>query len=117
MALLLRMNMVAKFCAVWLVVLSALPFTAPFSTFDTAGLFAVRHTDDVIGTLPIQASPTDHDDALALERSDFLRQSRLCALVVVASSDTAPVLTLLPPSVAPTALSLDDPPLRTILRL
>jgi hypothetical protein len=109
--------MVAKFCAVWLVVLSALPFTAPFSTFDTADLFGARHTGDVIGTPSIQASATDHNDALALERSDFLRQSRLCALVVVASNDTAPVLTLLLPSVVPTTFSLDHPPLKTILRL
>ena len=108
--------MLAKFCAAWLVVLSALPFTAPFSTFDTADLFSARHTGDVIGTLPIQALTTDHNDALALKRSDFLRQSRLYALAVVASSDTAPVLTLFLPSV-PTTFSLDHPPLKTILRL
>jgi hypothetical protein len=34
---------VAKLCAFWLVVLVAIPFAAPFSTFDTADFFSGSH--------------------------------------------------------------------------
>jgi hypothetical protein len=117
MALLLSRHIAAKLWALWFVVLSALPFTAPFSTFDAADLLSGRDTDNVIGTLAVQTCPTDNDNALTLERWDFIRQSRLCARVVVASLDAAPVLARLAPSVAPISINPNPPALQRILRL
>jgi hypothetical protein len=111
--------MVAKLCAALLVALCILPNTAPFRTLVSADSLTGRHTDAVIGTLTTHTSVTDpdDDDALVLERSHVLLQSRLCALMAVASCDAAVVIGLFRPALAPATPTLSFSPLKTVLRL
>jgi hypothetical protein len=108
---------VAKLCAALLVALCILPSTAPFSTDGPASV--PLNTNAVIGTLANHASAMDPDDndALMLERSHFLRQPRLFALMVVASCSAAAVSFRLRPAVAPTSFLPNCSSLKTILRL
>ena len=111
--------MVARLVATFLLVLCILPVTAPFSTVDSTHPLGGQSPVTTIAPAATHASvaDSDDDDALVLERSTFLKHSRLCANMVVGFCDTVIVSALFLPSVAPPILSLDSPPLNTILRL
>ena len=109
--------MIARLSAAFLLVLCILPTTAPFSTDGPADSLGHGSADTTIGVLtPLASVGNPDDDAFARERSDFLRQSRLSALVV-ASCDVAVVQAPFIRESPPTQFILDSPTLRTILRV
>jgi hypothetical protein len=74
--------------SVLLVVLCMLPNTAPFSSIASATYSTARDTDvrvDQDGRVPPLAV-TDNADAMALERSTFLDESRVCSSGLVPST-------------------------------
>jgi hypothetical protein len=75
-------NRVARLSAILLVVLCILPFTAPFSAISGPGpsdlLTTVTHDPAAQS-----AGSGESTDAVALKRSNFLRQAKGCALAVV----------------------------------
>jgi hypothetical protein len=111
--------MVPKLLAALLVVLCVLPVTAPFATVGPSSSLAGHETVATIGTLSAHTSVTDSDDddALAIERATFLRESRLCAEVAVSFFETAFSRAPFVTPGAPHAFTIDSPPLKTILRL
>ena len=77
--------------AVLLVALCVLPNTAPFSSIASATCSTARDTGVRVHEetrLPPLAD-TDNDDAIALERSTFLNESRACSSGVVPGTDGA----------------------------
>jgi hypothetical protein len=109
-----------RLSAALLVALCILPTTAPFRTLVLTDSATGRHADTVIGTMTtIHTSVTDpdDDDALVLERSQVLRESRLCALMAVASGDAAVVIGLFRPALAAARFILSFSPLKTVLRV
>jgi hypothetical protein len=106
--------MVAKLSAVWLVVLCILPMTAPFSTLGSLSPVNHQSADAVIGE---PHATFDSDDVLALERSTFLQQSRLCATGIVAFHEIVLAETSFPPTDAQSSVTTDSRPRSTILRL
>jgi len=73
---------------VLLVVLCVLPNTAPFSSIPSAACSTARDTDMRINqdgrVAPL--ADADNDDAIALERSTFLDESRICSSGLVPST-------------------------------
>ena len=111
-------TVVSKLCAVSFVLLSVLPFTAPFSTMNAADFIISRNADGEIGLLPIQASGSVADNtAMVTNRSDFFIQSRLCAVVAIALYDVVAALPLVSPPIASTTFTANLPPLTTVLRV
>lgn len=108
----------SKLCAVCFVLLSVLPFTAPFSTMNGADFIVGRHADGEIGMVPTQASCWVADNtAMVTNRSDFGIQSRLCAVVTIALYNVVAALPLIPPLIASTTFTANLPPLTTVLRV
>ena len=105
--------MVAKLCAALLIALCVAPETAPFSTMGPADPVSASNTDVRI----LAGQVADTDEALTIERSDFLHQSRLCGLVVVACSPVAPAHARRINPFDAHSHTLDAPALRTILRI
>jgi len=112
-------TVVARLHAALLVVLCILPTTAPFSTLGSFDSSPSGNADTAIGGPETHASVADADDndTLLLERSHFLKQSRLCALIPVSSCDVAAVLFLSGPAVAPITFVLTSSSLPTVLRV
>ena len=54
--------MVTRISAVWLVVLTALPFTAPFATLNVADVFGFAHTSHALVTVGSDACTPQSDD-------------------------------------------------------
>jgi len=108
--------MVAKFSATLLLVLCILPMTAPFSAVGELSAMTGHHDVAAIGTSAAGTSVAD-DDVLVLERSRFLRQCQLCALVidahVIATSSSASSA----PPLASSAFAEGAVTLHSILRL
>ncbi len=110
--------MVAKLFAALLVVLCVLPATAPFSTDGPADSLGSRDAGAAHGTaIDVALVGDPNDDAVTLERADFLQQSRLCARVAASSSASHPVLEAFRVAITPTASTLDTPALLTVLRI
>jgi hypothetical protein len=91
----LRKAAVTWACALWLVVLATLPFTAPFATLDAADLFGggcarTTATRFVAPTTATSASdPDDTDDAAASEAAcQRVHPATLCARALIASPTT-----------------------------
>lgn len=70
----------------WFVLLSVLPFTAPFSSIDAADFTGNRSTHGEIGRPTTQASAGVVDGSVTVsDRSGFFSKSKLCAVVTIAS--------------------------------
>lgn len=87
---LLRATTVTKVCAVWLVVLAALPFTTPFATLDFSDFFGGGNRQRVIETIAAPAASSaqddDADDAVASSACfQRIRPTALDGLAPVAS--------------------------------
>ena len=109
--------MIVKLCAIWFVLLSVLPFTAPFSTIEAADFISGRPADGEI-VLTTQAPPIVVDDLVMVsDRSDFAVQSRWCAVVPIASRETVPVRTLFLSLVASPTLTAKLPPASAVLQI
>jgi hypothetical protein len=97
----LQQATVTPLCAVWLVVLAALPFTAPFASLDAADLFGGgdAHTTATRVAAPTSTPAQDNNDTddVAASEAAFQRvhPTALCGLVPVAS----PEAVCSPPSV------------------
>jgi hypothetical protein len=110
-----------KFLAVWFVVLIALPFTAPCSTFDLIdGLSG--HTQAGVTAVtppPVLVAPIGTDDVLVSVERSHLKQSRLCALTTASCNQAAsvPLLSLPFDSTPSIVLPVHSSPLQAILRL
>jgi hypothetical protein len=108
--------MVARFCAVWLVVL---PFTAPFAAIDLSNFSGGGNAQKLIDTVAAPPSPTaqdDADDAAWSQRSDLLHPTGLCGLTPATSSDVASVPAILSPETS-TPAAHSGSARTTILRL
>jgi hypothetical protein len=118
-----RTATVTRLCAVWLGVLAALPFTAPFAALDAADFFGGdhKHTATTVSAGPSSAQDDDADDAAAADA--VLQRVHPLAL-----GDLAPISTPLaagPVSSASTLVAtetsalppLDSSALTTVLRL
>ena len=84
----LASSMSGKLCALWFVVLSALPFTAPFSCVGAVDLVN-RHGcvgECALVTDSMAASPMD-SAALVPDRSDISVASRLAILLTTTAFD------------------------------
>lgn len=110
--------MVAKICAVWFVLLSVLPFTAPFSSIDAADFAARGGAHGEIGLLTTQPSDAVADNSVMVsDRSGFFSKSRLCAIVTIASCDVVAAFHQFLLPAASTTFTATPPPLATALRI
>jgi hypothetical protein len=111
--------MVAKLCAVWFVVLSVLPFTAPFSTMDVADVIVSHGVGAEI--CPPTSSTTDsgtEDIAVGAERADSCIRAWLhCVAVPYAHADIIARAQRLLNSPTSTSRTTNLPPRPTVLRL
>jgi hypothetical protein len=74
--------MAAKFCAVWLVVLIVLPFTAPFTTCERVNAVSFSAASDEAA---IAEAPVLQDDDAIVASEETLAIQRLSLCVVAAS--------------------------------
>jgi hypothetical protein len=86
----LRRTSVARLCAVWLVALAAVPFTAPFAALNWSDFVHSGRTPHVlsIGDTPVASSAQDDeaDDAAASDAcAQRVHSYRYCELAPVAS--------------------------------
>jgi|SRR6185436_12764453 len=111
--------MVAKAVATLLLVLCILPTTAPFSSVGSTNALGEHNPVTTISVAGDHSSVADagDEDALVLERSNFLKHSRLCASAVVGFCETASTFAPFLSPAARSTFALDLPPLRTVLRL
>ena len=68
--------MVTRLCAIWLAVLAAVPFTAPFATFDLSDLVGGRHARNAVVTIAAptaSGAQTDNADDTAAPEACFQR--------------------------------------------
>ncbi len=109
--------MVAKLCAVWFVLLSVLPFTAPFSAIEVTDFVLSHSAVDDLG-LTVRASQSVADDpAMVSDRSAFFFRSRLCAVVRSPSYDAIPTVPLFLPPIALPIFVANLPPATTVLQI
>ena len=109
--------MIVKLCAMWFVLLSVLPFTAPFSTIEPAD-FISGHSPDAEIVLTTQAFPIIADDLVMVsDRSDFAVQSRWCGVVTIASYEAVPARPLFLSPVASPTLTANLPPASAVLQI
>jgi len=112
-----------RLCAVWLVTLAALPFTAPFAAFDWSALVGGGHSQTTFTTaapLPSHVRDDGADDAPASSgRVKRMRSIRLCDLrpCTSAHNDDAPAARTTRPRPTTTPPSDGTSALVTILRL
>ena len=108
-----RTAIISRLCAIWLVVLGVLPFTAPFAPVDLLELRG--HTANVFETDAAAASPTANEDEAVVrpERSEILDAVGPAILARVPSHDVALTRSNIPPAVSaqrtPPALALATP--------
>ena len=108
--------MVAKGFALWLVVLCVVPTTAPFSVASMP-LSGARHNSASAGPDAIAKSVSDDsNDAIALERSTFLSQSRAGACSVSSHAVRETASSALAPQ-APALETILRPPIFRVLRV
>jgi hypothetical protein len=114
----LARRMVSKLSALVFVLLSVLPFTAPFSTIDPADFTGSRSADGRIRLLTTQTSDSIADDtAIIRDRSDFFGQSRQCGVATMASFDVIAAPPLVLPPIAAMTFTANLPALATVLRV
>lgn len=110
--------MVYRLFAVWLIGLTALPFTAPLSAFNAAEFMS--HSGTCCGaSIAHQASHASQENAaVSCDHSDLLTLSRLRPFVAHAYHDAHVDLPVLRPSLAPTIFPTDpQSSLKTVLRI
>jgi hypothetical protein len=101
---------VTRLCAVWLVVLAALPFTAPFAAFDVSDFLGGGTTHQAATTVAAPASasaPDDSVDDTAMSEAALHRTlpTAHSGLVRIASPVEGDFLTSAPTRFAPVASS------------
>ena len=106
----------AKLCAMWFVLLSVLPFTAPFSICDAADFIGSDSADGEVGLTTHPSCSIADDTAMVSERSDFRCQSRQCAVVITASYHLVAVQPFVPPTASPT-ITATLPKATTVLQI
>jgi hypothetical protein len=107
-------DMVTRLCAVWLIVLSALPFTAPFAALDLSDFIAGRQARTVVTVAaPVASAAQDPDATGAASGACFLRihapalrQLEPTASPVTGHSLTRVASALTPPRFSPAALDV-----------
>jgi hypothetical protein len=108
--------MLTRGFAFFLVVLCIVPTTAPFS-IASMPLSGAHDNSAFAATNTIAASVSDdNNDAIALERSTFLSQSRACASTTSTHAACVTVSTSLSPDASALA-SLYRPPIFRVLRV
>ena len=73
--------MASKLCAVWLVVLIVLPFTAPFTTCERVTCAAISATYDDASIAAAPALQVDDDAIVTSERTAPVQRPGLCVVV------------------------------------
>lgn len=121
MASSLARSVATKLWAVWFVVLIALPFTAPFTTFDLIDGLRGRTQSGVtvVTPQPVLVAQTSTDDVLVSAERSHLKQPRLCALTTASCNHLASIPLLVSPfdSTPSIVLPVQSSPLQAILRL
>ena len=109
--------MVAKLCALWFVLVSVLPFTAPFSTMDTADFVGSHRAGiEIALTTQIYSSVAD-DTVMVSDRSDFFFQARRGAVVTTSGYDVVLGSPLVLPPIVSTTFIASVPQATSILRI
>jgi len=114
-----------RLCALWLIVLAILPFTAPFAAVDWSDLFGGSHPQQksatVGATVATNAQDDDADDVAAsdacIQRTHACRFGEFAAVFSPAAGDalvTTPTITNPP---APTLIASGASALITVLRV
>jgi hypothetical protein len=111
---------VTRICAVWFVVSTALPFTAPFATFDLADVWAHTHPQHTVATIAPTVCGAHEDSADDVGTTERLVRTTRWVLVPLTASRvdaSAPPVTLFRGSAASVPPPLDLSALVPTLRL
>jgi hypothetical protein len=117
-----RRTPITPLCAVWLVVLAALPFTAPFATLDLSDLFGGGHSQLAGTTFGTPGSITSYDDDSddVVVSGSIQRAHSFGRMSLLPTASCPASLGLAVPAVVMIATSpprQEPPPLPTVLRV